>query len=283
MGGKFYPAPGLPGSTLTVSQIILLVFSGSIISSALYFLWRVACFPQIQTTHAILIGVTIACSVILCAFGIGSGRGNPVESSLLFAYIVLCIYHNFTDYLPSPEAAAAAEAAAASQPDFPPLPPIIMASYSTLMHILGSLPSAVHSSFQFLYAAFQTITPSVLISLTYRIFVFYCATRILPAVKELGANAIMEDPALEDSTSANRLIEFLSWFSPSILIAVYTSLLLQHFSVHNNGDDIGWTLRGGNSGGNPWQWANIALTMIIYGVELRLGGNGDSGMHWKTD
>ena len=259
------------------------MFSGSIISSAVYFLWRVARFPQVSNLDAALIGVVMTSAVFLCAFGIGSGRGNPVESSLLFAYIVLCVYQIFTDYQPSAEAAAAAEQAAALQPDFPPLPPIIIASYSTLMHMLSSLPSAFNESFQFLYAAFQTITPSVIISLTYRIIVFYCATRIIPAVRELGAKAIMEEPSLEDSDGANKLLEFLSWFSPSMLIAVYTSLLLQHFTVSNSGDDIGWTLRAGDSGSNPWRWINIAATMGLYAVELYLGGDGDEGLHWKTD
>lgn len=264
-------------------QIVLLVFSGSIISSAIYFLWRVISFPQISNVDATLIGVAMTSAAFLCAYGIVSGRGNPVESSLLFAYTVLCVYQIFTDYQPSAEAAAAAEHAAAAQPDFPPLPPIIMASYSTLLHILGSLPSAVNSSFQFLYAAFQTITPSVIISLTYRIIVFYCATRIIPAIRELGARSIMDEPTLEDNDGANRLLGFLSWFSPSMLIALYTSLLLQHFSVSNTGDNVGWTLRAGDAGGSTWRWINIAATMGLYTVELYLGGDGDGGAHWKTD
>jgi hypothetical protein len=228
-------------------------------------------------------------AVFLCAYGIGSGRGNPVESSLLFAYVVLCVYQIFTDYQPSAEAAAAADLAAANaaanQPEFPPLPPIIMASYSTLIHMLSSLPSAVNSSFQFLYAAFQTITPSVIISLTYRIIVFYCATRIIPAVRESGARALMEEPNFEESSdAASRLLGFLSWFSPSMLIAVYTSLLLQHFSVSNDDDGVvGWTLRAGDAGGNPWRWINVAATMGLYAIELYLGGDGDDGLHWKVE
>jgi hypothetical protein len=259
-------------------------------ASAVYFLWRVARFPQISNLDATLIGVTMTSAVFLCAYGIGSGRGNPVESSLLFAYVVLCVYQIFTDYLPSTDAAAAAAAAeqqAAAQPEFPPLPPIIMASYSTLMHMLSSLPSAVNSAFQFLYAAFQTITTSVIISLTYRIIVFYCATRIIPAVRESGARALLEEPSLEDSDAANRLLGFLSWFSPSMLIAVYTSLLLQHFSVNNAADDAGWTLRGGGgeTGGNMWRWINVAATMVLYAIELYLGNGDDQGLtgHWKTD
>ncbi|ORY65538.1 ICE2-domain-containing protein [Pseudomassariella vexata] len=263
--------------------LILLIISASVIASAVYFLWRVALFPSINNIDATLIGVTVTSTVFLCAMGISTGRGNPVESSLLFAYVVLCIYQIFTDYVQSAEAARAAAEQAASQPDFPPLPPIIMASYSTLLHMLGSLPSAVYSSLSFLHAAFQTIAPSVMISLTYRTIVFYCATRIIPAIRESGARALLDEPTLDDSDGANRLLGFLSWFSPSLLIAVYTSLLLQHFST--NGDD-GWTLHDGDAGGNVWRWINVAGTMGLYAIELYIGHDDvDGGMvnHWKSD
>ncbi|KAI5462091.1 ICE2 protein [Mariannaea sp. PMI_226] len=256
--------------------IILLVFSSSIMASAVYFLWRVAQFPQISNMDATLIGITMTTAVFLCAFGIGSGRGNPIESSLLFAYIVLCVYQIFTDYLPSDHTAHPDQAS--SQPEIPPLPPIIMASYSTFLHMLGSLPTALHSALALLYAAFQTITPSVIISLTYRLLVFYCATRIIPSIRNSGARAIIEEPDWEDSETANKLLSFLSWFSPSILIAVYTSLLLQHFSTS---DADGWTLRGGDVGGSTWQWTNVGLTMVLYAVELYLGS--DEHDHWKVD
>lgn len=258
-----------------MTQIILLAFSGTIIASAVYFLWRVAQFPRISNLDATLIGVTMTTAVFLCAYGIGSGRGNPIESSLLFAYVVLCVYQIFTDYLPSEEV----EDQASSQPEIPPLPPVIMASYSTLLHILGSLPSAIHSSLALLYAAFQTITPSVIISLTYRLFVFYSATRIIPSVRDLGARALMQDPDFEDAETANKVLGFLSWFSPSILVSVYTSLLLQHFSTSDGPD--GWTLRGGDVGGSTWRWINVGLTMVLYGVELYLGT--EESEHWKVD
>ncbi|KAI1439210.1 ICE2-domain-containing protein [Xylaria sp. CBS 124048] len=263
--------------------LILLMFSASIIASALYFLWRVALFPSVGNVDAALIGVTVTSAVFLCAIGINTGRGNPVESSFLFAYVVLCVYQIFTDYVQSAEAQAAALAQASNQPEFPPLPPIIMASYSTFLHLLGSLPSAVYSSLSFLHAAFQTIAPSVMISLVYRIIVFYCATRIIPAVQESGARALLVDPSLDDSDGANRLLGVLSYFSPSILIAVYTSLLLQHFSANDN---EGWTLRDGDSGGNTWRWINVAATMGLYAVELYLGAedvDGSVAGHWKSD
>ncbi|KAI0472575.1 ICE2-domain-containing protein [Xylariaceae sp. FL0804] len=266
--------------------LILLILSASIIASSVYFLWRVTLFPSINNLDATLIGMTVASAFFLGAIGIGSGRGNPVESSLLFAYVVLCVYQIFTDYVQSPEAQAAAAEQAAKQAEFPPLPPIIMASYSTLLHLLGTLPSAVYSSLSFLHAAFQTIAPSVMISLTYRTIVFYCATRIIPAVRESGARALLEEPpSVDDDDGANRLLGVLSWFSPSILIAVYTSLLLQHFSTSSQSDE-GWTLRDGDAGGNTWRWVNVAATMSLYALELYLGhddADGGVASHWKTD
>ncbi|KAI9706282.1 MAG: hypothetical protein M1820_004857 [Bogoriella megaspora] len=266
-------------------MIGLLMLAASIMSSSVYFLWRITTFPDIGNVDAILIGVAITCVIFLGAWGIGSGRGNPVESSLLFAYITLCIYQIFTDYQPNPSSQAAS--AAAAQPDFPPLPPIIMASYSTIMHALSTLPSTVHSAFNFFVAAIITITPSVIISLAYRVSVMYASARIIPAVRESGARGLSQEPSLEDSDGVGQAFGLLSYFSPSILIAVYTSLLMQHFaSASADGPDEWWTSQGGDTGGNVWRWANLACTMGLYTVELYLGkGDDDSSLtgHWKMD
>lgn len=274
-------------------MIGLLVFSASVISSSVYFLYRVMQFPEISNVDASLIGAAIACSIVLCAWGIGSGRGNPVESSLLFAYIVLSIYQIFTDYKPSDSFQNEAAAATPETPDFPPFPPIIMASYTTLMDALSTLPSTLIVSFNFITAAFQTITPSVIISLGYRLFVLYASTRIIPAINENGPRGLSVEPTLEDSNAANQFLAFLSWFSPSILVAVYTSLLMQHFATTIGGYSPGitgtigaWWNGNGRPGldGNLWKWVNLVGTMALYAVELWLGEEDDiDGGHWKVD
>lgn len=266
-------------------MIGLLVVSSSIIASSVYFLWRITTFPGLDSQDAVLIGIAIACAVFLAAWGMGSGRGNVVESSLLFAYITLCIYQIFTDYQPShplPEAPTPPDAT-----EFPPLPPMLMASYTTILQALSSLPSTLHSAFGFMLAAVQTVTPSVIISLIYRLMVLYAAARIIPAVRESGARALSEDPSLEDSSEGvQTLMGLLSYFGPSILIAVYTSLLMQHFSSAS-ADHPGewWTSQGGEGGGNISRWANLAGTMALYAVELYLGKGHDDGLtsHWKLD
>ena len=260
--------------------------SATVISSSVYFLWRVTRFPEIGNVDATLIGITITCAVILCTWGIGSGKGNPVESSLLFAYVVLCIYQIFTDYQPSYPAERIPPPSQAA--DFPPFPPIIMASYTTLLQALSVLPSTLQATFNFVAAALSTITPSVIISLAYRLFVLYASTRIIPAVRESGARALSQEPSLEDPDGAGQILGLLSWFSPSILIAVYTSLLMQHFASTGgegvNGD--WWTSQGGDAGGNHWRWINVAGTMAMYALELYLGKEDiDGGLtgHWKAD
>jgi ribose/xylose/arabinose/galactoside ABC-type transport system permease subunit len=54
-----------------------------------------------------------------------------------------------------------------------------MASYTTLLHALGSLPTIIHTGFNLMVGAVMTITPSVIISLAYRVFVMYAAARII--------------------------------------------------------------------------------------------------------
>ncbi|EXJ55597.1 hypothetical protein A1O7_08525 [Cladophialophora yegresii CBS 114405] len=271
--------------------LTLLVTSAGVVSSSVYFLWRVLQFPDISSLDSMLIGITIASAMFLCGYGVVSGRGTATESSLLFAYIVLCIYQIFTDYKPNVSPAEAAMATAA--PDFPPFPPIIMSSYTALMAALSSLPGALVNALDFIAAAFRAVTPSVLISLGYRLFVFYASTRIIPAINESGAHGLSMEPALEDSNAGNQFLAFLSWFSPSILIAVYTSLLMQHFATTMGGyapgltETIGawWSGNGEPAmNGNLWKWVNLVGTMTLYAVELWLGKEDDiNGEHWKVD
>jgi len=81
---------------LTLVQIGLLITSASIISTSVYFLWRITTFPEISNVDAILIGVAITTAIFLGGWGIVSARGNPVESSLL-----VCLY-SFPRESPAP-------------------------------------------------------------------------------------------------------------------------------------------------------------------------------------
>jgi hypothetical protein len=66
---------------LTSTQIGLLITSASIISTSVYFLWRITTFPEISNVDAILIGVAITTAIFLGGWGIVSARG--IRSSLI--------------------------------------------------------------------------------------------------------------------------------------------------------------------------------------------------------
>ncbi|TGZ80357.1 ICE2-domain-containing protein [Ascodesmis nigricans] len=264
-------------------MIALLVMSGSIISSSIYFLWRISQFPGIESLDAGLIGVAMTCAVFLCAYGIGSGRGNHIESSLLFSYIVLCVYQIFTDYKPS----TIPTSPPPEKPDIPPFPPLVMSSYHSLINTLSEfVPTFLREIGIFVVNAYSVLTPSVIISLAYRISVFYASTRIIPAVRHSSASQLGRDPSLKDREAMSKIAAMFGWYSPTILIAVYTHLLLQHFEVvGGNGLAAGW-ITGVPVGGHIWRWINIAATMLLYTFELVLGdqeGNEALTSHWKTE
>jgi hypothetical protein len=157
------------------------------------------------------------------------------------------------------------------------------------MHALSLLPSITHAAFNVVTAAFSAVTPSVLISLAYRLFVFYASTRIIPAVRQSGARALSQEASLDDDDGAGQLLGLLSWFSPTILVAVYTSLLMQHFASSSQaaGANDQWWLSQGDVGSNVWRWINLACTMALYAFELWIGKQDDidTGLtgHWKSD
>lgn len=67
----------------------------------------------------------------------------------------------------------------------PSLPPAIINTYTAFFNLLNqTLPTTIHNTFNLAYAAIShTLTPSILTSFLYRIFVLYAAMRIIPAVR----------------------------------------------------------------------------------------------------
>jgi hypothetical protein len=136
-----------------------------------------------------------------------------------------------------------------------------MTSYESLVSNLSAyLPSFLQQVGTFVINAYSTITPSVIISLAYRLFVFYASTRIIPAVRQSGGRELHQEPSVKDREIMSRIAGFFGWYSPCILVAVYTHLLLQHFEViGGNGLAAGW-ITGVPVGGHIWRWVNIGAT-----------------------
>lgn len=78
----------------------------------------------------------------------------------------------------------------------------------------------------------------------------------------------------------SRIAAFFGWYSPTILIAVYTHLLLQHFEVvGGNGLAAGW-ITGVPVGGHVWRWINIGATSEYHPVGC---GRFESGLRESNE
>ncbi|CAM9019819.1 unnamed protein product [Wickerhamomyces anomalus] len=265
--------------------IMSLLSSGGIITTSLYFLYRIYSFPiEISILSASLIGAILTFCSGLGLYGIISKKGSTIESSLLFGYIVRCIYETFPELsnLASNEIGFLISSAANQlKNEIKHLPLIV--NNDSLTHLFSFLTLNVPNSFQtiieFLIATSKTITPSILINLAYRIAVFYSATRIIPALK---------NPV--PSTKSMRLIYL---FSPCIIIAVYTHLMMQYSNELDEELCIwGWWIdQAKNSGGDqvqiivhPWQfwnWINMFSTLCVYAFEIF--GEQSEEDHWKVE
>jgi ICE2 len=121
-----------------------------------------------------------------------AGTQYSLTSLIQFTYIVFNIYCTVcanptnlvctTNFLPG---SADTSWPPPSNPAVPSLPPWMINVYTSTKDLLNQLlPTTIHNTLNLAYLAIaHTLTPSILTSLLYRIFVLYAATRIIPAVR----------------------------------------------------------------------------------------------------
>lgn len=169
--------------------IVSLVFSGTTITGALYFLWRIYVLPiTIDVIGASLLGSLLTLTVGLSLYGILSNRGSIIESSLIFAYIVRCVYETFPQL--SENASQAINNIFNNTkinieiPIFNPiLSPQLTNILSTIVPSLAAnLPGSVKTMYDFLNLSVRKLPIPVLFNFSYRITVFFAATKIIPAL-----------------------------------------------------------------------------------------------------
>ncbi|EPQ32280.1 uncharacterized protein PFL1_00477 [Pseudozyma flocculosa PF-1] len=175
-----------------VWQIFFLLISATTYvcaALALYVGFEGATKDRPGTAAAIATSVTSTVWLTVIAFAIR--KGNVIETSLMFAYVVFNIYQlgpslsftpdpislirsfkvntrgaSFVDSLPSSLQA--------------PLPSKILQALGTLLEVLAHW---LGQSLDFLSAAGAALPKSVIVSLVYRLMVLYAASRILPMLK----------------------------------------------------------------------------------------------------
>lgn len=199
-------------------------------------------------------------------------------------------------------------------------PPNVVTGYVNFLSMIAErIPEGFVTIYKFLAAVSSTVTPSVAITLAYRLFVFHMATRIIPRLKEQQLHphyAVPVDhasdtppPASPTSPPKRRISKskpvlfVISSYAPCILIAVYTHLLIQHSALFGGDADAHvaspaaslWSrdilaiikeLIWGTSiqTWKFWGWVNIFSTLALYALELAYGDNQALDQtHYKND
>lgn len=332
---------------------VSLIGSGSTITAALYFLYRIYVFPfTIDIISASLLGSLLTLTAGLGLFGIVSGKGSMIESALLFAYIVRCIYETFPILS---EDASKALTSLFTQTTFnlkseiPKLPPQIINTVLQLLPFLASnLPGSFKAIWEFLIMSIQKLPLPLLLNLAYRIGVFYAATKIIPALYHEATYPFSSPPRTPSQTRSRHpssthisdlsqqsiprtksasslsesdnvlntinisplantgsksfgkhrqppstIIKLIYTYSPCIVIAVYTHLMMLYTGELGTELKIwGWWSQNADIAVvvHPWQfwnWVNMVTTLLLYTAEL-LGNDSNSGStaltsHWKIE
>lgn len=280
--------------------IISLLISGGVLTTSLWFLYRIYCFDvEISSLSSSLIGVVLTITAFLGLAGILSKKGSTIESSLLFAYIVRCIYETFPELstLASDEVWGLISMGTAqireeiNRNDYIiPIGTLLFNEKNrlNLSKIFTNLTLNVPSSFQtildFILVSSKTITPTILLNLAFRVSVFYAATRIIPTL------ASYTNPTQYKSNT----LKYVYAFSPCMVIAIYTHLMMQYSNELDSELCIwGWweQVEDLRVIVNPWlfwNWVNMFTTLGLYCAELlsegevvRLEEEGLDG--WKVE
>lgn len=204
--------------------------------------WIVVAYPAaaLSPLSSTLLGVALTAFLFLTFIGFVLRRTNVIESSglaLFIAYnIWLCGFdqQSFTDL------------------------------GSTYVPLVGNIVPHLQTLVNFIM---NTLPKPVLIALIYRVAILLCAARILPTI---GADSWETEYGVDDGWDGrptSRLTKILLTYRQSILVTVYTHLLLLDHSSQV------W-----------WRWMNIFFTLFIWSIELLVSAEDDAiTKEWKVD
>ncbi|SCU89749.1 LAFA_0E20582g1_1 [Lachancea sp. 'fantastica'] len=291
-----------------------LMTSGGVITASLYYLYRIYVTPiwELDAKTASLLGFTFSIVCGLGVFGIVSGRGSTIESSLFFAYIVRCLYEispqlatsamdeifslvkqtwqNQNHTFKSPDSLAffrdriltngemiwdsilertthvtGRSASDSALLGLQRLWRHLKPAWRFLKYFTSSVPSSIQELFILTWSmAKEAIAPAVVMNLCFRILIFYSATRIIPALQK------------KHKRRSRRFMRLLYLYSPCIVIAMYTHLILQYSGQMSNDLCLWGCFPWSHEGSTKivadswgfWNWCNIFCTMAIYASEL---------------
>ncbi|CDK29408.1 unnamed protein product [Kuraishia capsulata CBS 1993] len=155
--------------------------------------------------------------------------------------------------------------------------------------VTENFPRSFESLWDFLKLATANITLPIILTLAYRIAVFFAATKIIPILSSTPASQQQQQQQQQQSTT----LRLIYLYSPCIIIAVYTNLMFQYQAETNTqiGQDdhfYNWLNLKVHSVLNiqPWQfwnWINMFVTLALYSLELVNHNYDESSLvnHWN--
>ncbi|GAA5843377.1 hypothetical protein JCM9279_002082 [Rhodotorula babjevae] len=248
-----------------LKMLVLIVAAGIYVISA-YFLWESygAVTDRLSSTF---IGVAVTAILFLSGISFSLQKGNVIETALMLAYAVFVFFH--LSNRPQMYTAGLLKHVfkAPGTNGHPPLPPVVLQS-------LDAVTSAVSQTFgagvEFVMAASSALPFSVIVTLFYRVFVMYAATRVVLALKR-RTGGYEDNRKLSEEEPAARVMTVVLTYSRSLLVGVYTHLLLLSES---QGDQ------------QFWRWVNVFSVIALWSLELRLGAHVDDDEgagRWKSE
>lgn len=197
------------GSALTSAEFLQLFFL--LLSALVYVISALALYVSFEGATrnrpgtAAATGAALSSTLWLTAIAFAVHRGNVIETSLMFAYVVWNVYQlsDSLSFTADPLALIRSiKVLDTSSPflDFSGLlnlhlPPYLASLVELLVYALGQ-------SARFIAAAGAALPKSVIVSLIYRLMVLYSASRILPLLKRQSAKSGWDGDGWASSSSS---------------------------------------------------------------------------------
>ncbi|KAH9004256.1 hypothetical protein EDB86DRAFT_2887696 [Lactarius hatsudake] len=221
-------------------QFVLLIASA--VAYVVSAWWIVAAYPAaaMSPLSATLLGAALTGFLFLTFIGFGLRRTNVIESSGLALFIAYNLWLCGFDQ----------QSFSGPASSYAPLLPNIVPHLQTLVNFVTN-----------------TLPKPVLAALVYRLAILLGAARVLPSI---GADSWEADYGVDDGWDGrptSKLTHILLTYRQSILVTVYSHLLLLDHSSQV------W-----------WRWMNIFFTLVIWSIELLVSGEDDAiTKEWKVD
>ncbi|EGO00920.1 hypothetical protein SERLA73DRAFT_50899, partial [Serpula lacrymans var. lacrymans S7.3] len=224
---------------------LLIASAAAYVVAAWWIADRVQAYPLTASTPlaSTFLGVALTAFIFLSLIGFALRRTNIIESSVLALFLAYNVWLAGFHRVSFPDTASS----------YAPLLSNILPHLQTLLNFITN-----------------TLPKPVLIALLYRLAVLHFASRILPTI---GADSwALESEGDEGGwadarpVSTSILTRVLLTYRQLIFVMVYSHLLLLDPSSQI------W-----------WRWMNIFFTLVLWSVELLVGGEGDEMGKWKVE